>query len=317
MRIRRRARFRRSAGSPARSCCTAVGARTRSAGTTPPTGARRLPPTAQIYTLVPAEPDAATAHGHQLSRDTTSVRWRTQHDRIRSASTPGWTTPGIRGRHPDQPALQGWPGRVRPDRQLRASARQTKYSEAELNVMSTPVQGPLGDDAHLSVDGRSERLLHRVRGPPDVIRPGWNKNGCDGDFNDFVFYVTGLDCEGGGEDCRHGMHGICAGGTTQCSNGGMTITCQPNIQTSDRDLQPSRRRLRRHHRQSGRARPLSDRAGLQPGDVCVFPCSNTEFPCGPPTVCDTTDGLCKDPSVHERQLRFRSDLRSRRLRRRL
>ena len=39
---------------------------------------------------------------------------------------------------------------------------------------------------------------------------GWKDDGCDGDFNDFVFYVTGLDCEGGGVDCPTGMPGVCA-----------------------------------------------------------------------------------------------------------
>ncbi len=56
-------------------------------------------------------------------------------------------------------------------------------------------------------------------------------NGNDGDFNDFVFYISGLDCAGGGQACDTGMMGICAGGTTQCSNGGMDIKCRPDIQS--------------------------------------------------------------------------------------
>ncbi len=35
-------------------------------------------------------------------------------------------------------------------------------------------------------------------------------NGNDGDFNDFVFYVSGIDCEGGGQACPTSMPGICA-----------------------------------------------------------------------------------------------------------
>ena len=32
----------------------------------------------------------------------------------------------------------------------------------------------------------------------------------DGDFNDFVFFITGLTCEGGGEPCDTGLKGACA-----------------------------------------------------------------------------------------------------------
>ena len=54
-------------------------------------------------------------------------------------------------------------------------------------------------------------------------------NGNDGDFNNFVFYVSGIDCEGGGMPCTvPAAMGICADGTTQCSNGGTTFVCKSN-----------------------------------------------------------------------------------------
>ena len=42
--------------------------------------------------------------------------------------------------------------------------------------------------------------------------------GNDGDFNDFVFYVSGLSCSGGGQPCTvPNQMGICAGGVTECA----------------------------------------------------------------------------------------------------
>ena len=122
----------------------------------------------------------------------------------------------------------------------------------------------------------------------------WKADGCDGDFNDFVFYVTGLDCEGGGVDCMTGMPGICADGTTQCSNGGMTITCEPNLKPAtevcnglDDDCDGIV--------DNPEAPDLCPTGQVCSQGTCVFPCTNSEFPCNPPTVCDSADGLCKDP----------------------
>ena len=119
--------------------------------------------------------------------------------------------------------------------------------------------------------------------------------GNDGDFNDFVFYVSGIDCAGGGQACDSGMMGICAGGTTQCSNGGMDIKCR-------QDIQPRPETCNLLDDDCDGIIDNPDAPGLCPAGqvcsrgVCVSPCSPTEFPCGPPTVCDTTDGLCKDPA---------------------
>jgi MYXO-CTERM domain-containing protein len=49
----------------------------------------------------------------------------------------------------------------------------------------------------------------------------WNN---DGDFNDDVYFVTGVSCLGGGQPCDTGKPGICAAGLTQCTASG--TTCQ-------------------------------------------------------------------------------------------
>ncbi len=86
------------------------------------------------------------------------------------------------------------------------------------------------------------------------------------------------------------MLGVCANGVTQCVVSGAP-TCNATIKPSaekcdnlDNDCNGM----------------VDDGDGLCPsGQVCVQgkcigPCSNTEFPCGPPLVC--TNGLCVDPS---------------------
>jgi hypothetical protein len=114
--------------------------------------------------------------------------------------------------------------------------------------------------------------------------------GNDGDFNDKVFAISGVTCNGGGVPCQTTMQGVCANGITQCAVGGPP-TCTPTIKPStekcdnlDNDCNGM----------------VDDGDGLCPsGQVCVQgkctgPCSPTEFPCGPPLVC--TNGLCVDPS---------------------
>jgi len=48
--------------------------------------------------------------------------------------------------------------------------------------------------------------------------------GNDGDFNDDVFFLTGITCSGGGQPCDTGKAGVCRRGTTQCTANG--VVCQ-------------------------------------------------------------------------------------------
>ena len=114
--------------------------------------------------------------------------------------------------------------------------------------------------------------------------------GNDGDFNDKVFRIDGVICNGGGEPCDTKMQGVCAQGVTECQVGA-GIICKPQITPTpekcdnlDNDCNGM----------------VDDGNGLcQSGyvcskGVCIRPCDDTEFPCGPGFTCDT-DGLCKDP----------------------
>jgi hypothetical protein len=112
--------------------------------------------------------------------------------------------------------------------------------------------------------------------------------GNDGDFNDKVFRIDGVVCNGGGQPCTTSMPGVCSLGVTECEPGG-TITCKPQIQPTaevcdnlDNDCNGM----------------VDDGAGLCPGNevcvqgTCVPPCGLAEFDCTPPYVCE--NGLCVD-----------------------
>jgi hypothetical protein len=117
----------------------------------------------------------------------------------------------------------------------------------------------------------------------------WQGN--DGDFNDKVFRIDGVICQGGGETCDTGMMGVCARGVTECQVGA-GIICKPAVTKSaekcdnlDNDCNGI----------------VDDGDGLCPQanfvcskGVCIPKCDEGEFPCAIGFKCDT-DGLCKDP----------------------
>ncbi|MBC8133351.1 MAG: hypothetical protein H7X95_10260, partial [Deltaproteobacteria bacterium] len=112
---------------------------------------------------------------------------------------------------------------------------QTKFSQAELNTKS-PAGAPTNGAPWVSV-----LVYQSVKDPngyyiafedlPATMASWKGNGGNDGDFNDFVYYVTGVNCEGGGKVCDTRMPGVCAAGTTQCSNG-TAIMCKPDIPAS-------------------------------------------------------------------------------------
>ncbi|MFT3766411.1 MAG: hypothetical protein QM820_13000 [Minicystis sp.] len=110
----------------------------------------------------------------------------------------------------------------------------------------------------------------------------------DGDFNDDVYFVSGVTCVGGGQACDTGKPGICAAGVTQCTATGTTCQgfSQPstekcngldddcNGQTDEGDICPS--------------------GFICDKGTCVQNCHGGEFTCPPDKVC-SDDGHCVDP----------------------
>ncbi|WP_146650382.1 hypothetical protein [Labilithrix luteola] len=114
----------------------------------------------------------------------------------------------------------------------------------------------------------------------------------DGDFNDAVYFVSGVTCVGGGQPCDTGRTGICAAGISQCSANG--TTCQQvsqagaekcngfdddcNGQTDEGDICPSGL-----YCDKGR---------------CVQNCASGEFQCPADKVCNLA-GHCVEPKCKD------------------
>lgn len=115
---------------------------------------------------------------------------------------------------------------------------------------------------------------------------GWNN---DGDFNDDVFFVTGITCSGGGQPCDTGKPGICAAGVTQCTGNG--TACQQLSQSTTETCNGL----------DDDCNGMTDEGAICPaGEVCdkgtcVQSCASGEFPCSPDKQC-SSDGYCVDPS---------------------
>jgi hypothetical protein len=116
---------------------------------------------------------------------------------------------------------------------------------------------------------------------------GWNN---DGDFNDDVYFVTGISCSGGGQPCDTGKPGICAAGLTQCAAGG--TTCQelnpPAPSETCNGLDDN------CDGQTDEGNPCPEEYVCQQG-TCVKSCAGSEFPCPVGLVCNAK-GYCVDPA---------------------
>jgi MYXO-CTERM domain-containing protein len=107
----------------------------------------------------------------------------------------------------------------------------------------------------------------------------------DGDFNDFVYFISGLTCEGGGTACDTGMPGVCGAGLNECVTG-TTLKCKQSVKAGaevcdglDNDCNGM----------------TDDGAKCPDTQVCdrgrcLPQCGTSEFPCGSGDVCQ--NGLC-------------------------
>jgi hypothetical protein len=111
----------------------------------------------------------------------------------------------------------------------------------------------------------------------------------DGDLNDFVFFVSGVTCPGGGKACSTGKQGVCSDGINECEPGG-ALTCKQLVQ-------PSPERCDGLDNDCNGVVDDGDNL-CQNGFVCsqgqcIGPCGDIEFPCGLGLVC--VDGYCLEP----------------------
>jgi hypothetical protein len=170
---------------------------------------------------------------------------------------------------------------------------QTKFSQAELNTKSPaapPTNGAPWITALIYQSTQDPNGYYIAFEDLPVTTASWKGNGGnDGDFNDFVYYVHGLNCEGGGKACDTGMPGICSTGTTQCTNG-TDIMCKPDLIAKpevcdglDNDCDGM----------VDQGNPCTGVNQICDRGVCIQKCNDTEFPCAPGLQCD--QGYCRDP----------------------
>lgn len=110
----------------------------------------------------------------------------------------------------------------------------------------------------------------------------------DGDFNDFVYFITGLNCVGGGQPCDTGLVGACSLGRTDCAVDGMAPTCRAIISPGPELCD---------NVDNNCDGEVDNADGLCPDDLvcdqgsCVKPCSSGEFPCPTDMTCGSK-GMC-------------------------
>lgn len=121
----------------------------------------------------------------------------------------------------------------------------------------------------------------------------WKMKGCDGDFNDLVFYVSGLTCEGGNKPCDTKLLGACSVGRTDCAANGEASICRPVIKPGaetcdnvDNDCDGVV--------DNGNGLCTDPEKPICFQGNCVGTCANGEFPCPVGLTCDET-GHCADP----------------------
>jgi hypothetical protein len=120
---------------------------------------------------------------------------------------------------------------------ITANCPETHYSEQRLNGLCDDgtghcpsgvgkANGPAGHWI-LSVSYQSTLTPNAYylafEDTPDKVR--------DFDFNDEVYFITGISCIGSGVPCATGRAGVCAGGVKQCTPQG-TLSCVPTIAPS-------------------------------------------------------------------------------------
>jgi hypothetical protein len=124
---------------------------------------------------------------------------------------------------------------------------------------------------------------------------GWEDWKNDGDFNDFVFKVDGILCEGGGQACTptdgagNPLLGACSLGVTACSEvKGQSGACIQKVPPSpeicdgwDNDCDGT----------ADNGAGLCKEGFVCDNGKCVGGCGSPEFPCDEGLVCETTGRL--------------------------
>jgi len=167
------------------------------------------------------------------------------------------------------------------------SCKENKYSmynHNQRNAQGTPWVASLIYQSTADPEGFYLAFEDLPMSAADWHDSGDTKYKNDGDFNDFVFYVSGISCMGGGQPCETGLQGACGLGRTDCATDGTTGMCRPitapgveACDNVDNDCNGV----------------VDDGTDLCPADqvcdkgICVGACGTGEFRCDPGFTCKT------------------------------
>jgi MYXO-CTERM domain-containing protein len=175
---------------------------------------------------------------------------------------------------------------------------QTKYSLLGQNVKNTsgkPWVTSLIYQSTVDPEGYYIAFEDLPMSPADWTQTGvpGATGGCDGDFNDFVFFVSGVTCAGGNKPCTTPLQGACSLGRTDCALAGQTPTCHPIVQPGPEVCDNVDNDCNGLVDDGPNLCPDANKPICFQGS-CVAKCSSGEFPCPNGTTCDA-NGNCVDP----------------------
>ncbi len=165
---------------------------------------------------------------------------------------------------------------------------QTHYSEKMWNPMCSSCSPPGPWIMAVMYKSTTTPDAYYVAFEDGTVGSGPGDFSNDGDYNDDVFFVTGITCSGGGMPCDTGMKGVCAQGLTQCTSGG-TPACSPVVSSSAETCNGL----------DDDCNGMVDDGDLCPSGFvcdhgsCVHACDAGEFGCDVGLTCNA-DGFCVD-----------------------
>lgn len=161
---------------------------------------------------------------------------------------------------------------------------QTHYSERKWNVVCSGCPTVAPWVTTLIYQSKKESNAYYVAFEDgDVTSTSF---GNDGDYNDDVFYLTGLQCPGSGTKCDTGKKGLCALGANSCEGG--KLTCKEAIAPGAKTCNGL----------DNDCDGVVDDGPCPTGTICtrgacIPTCGTGEFKCSGGLVCDK--GVCVEP----------------------
>lgn len=169
---------------------------------------------------------------------------------------------------------------------------QTHYSEQKWNPVCTACNPPGPWVTAVIYASKLTPNAYYLAFEDGPVGPNPGDFNNDGDYNDYVYFFTGLTCSGGGQQCETGKPGVCAPGVTQCTANG--VVCQELVPSAPESCDGI----------DNDCNGVTDEGDLCPAGfvcdkgTCVEACGSGEFVCPPDLVCDAA-GFCVEPACKD------------------